>query len=65
MNAELLKYHNAYADAHDDFKATIDDSYQAVRTVFMSHGWPVGNADLAEELVAAIVKYAVVSRFVG
>ena len=62
MTREATRFHSAYEEASPEFQAVIDAAYTAARRIFESAKWPVSNNDAAEEFVAAIVKYAVVSK---
>lgn len=62
MTREAKMFHSEYRKAPEQFREVVDESYQAVRSVFMAASLPLSNTDAAEELVAAIFKYMIVSR---
>jgi hypothetical protein len=63
LDRSLEGYHEFYAERYGtEYASVIDEAYDAVEQVFKNHGWPTSNTDRAEDLVSAIVKYAVLSK---
>lgn len=61
LDRRLETYHELYHEAGDTDRNTVDEAFEAVRDVFQSYGWETATNDYAEDLVSAIVKYAVLS----
>jgi len=61
LDPRLSNYREAYYDADPAFQKVIDEAFKAVEQVFKSHSFPTRNDETAENLVTAIVKFAVLS----
>jgi hypothetical protein len=59
---DVREQHAKYTDSSRGIKEAVNDSFDAVVSVFKSAGLPTGMSDEAEELVAAIYHYYEQSR---
>lgn len=61
LTREARKNHEIYERLSEEGKAAIDEALDGVRAQFHAYGIPTSNTDACEELVSAILAYALYS----
>jgi uncharacterized phage-associated protein len=61
LSREAMKNHEIYERLNEEGKAAIDEALDGVRAKFHEYGIPTSNTDACEELVSAILAYALYS----